>query len=154
MYRNFPHTLRDQPWPPTPSPELPVWRREMRCLPGCCSRCWEQLLLPVFPGGFQASQPLTLGDVSTLCSITPGWRDQISSMGRGPRNSTVLTGEPKTLLFPGLGLAARFVNFCQSAGCYTSLLLFFPEKETISDLQSCSRTHGALIWDWDWVRIG
>lgn len=25
-----------------------------------------------FPGGFQASQPLTLGDVSTLCSITPG----------------------------------------------------------------------------------
>ena len=33
----------------------------------------ESSSLPVFPGGFKASQPLTLGDdVSIPCSLTPG----------------------------------------------------------------------------------
>lgn len=102
--------------------------------------------MPVLPGGLGASQPLTLGDDSVLFAPSHLAQKKKSDNlpGKRPRKGTVLTGEPKTLLFSGLELAARFVVFCRQGVALLLCFSIFPEKETISDLQSCSRAPAVL----------
>lgn len=127
--RYFPHPPRGKTLVPN---SFLFWAASLEGEQCISTRLLQPLLKAVFPGGFQARWLLTLYDVvSTLLRHT--WLKESDKLhGKRPEEwgmSAVLTGEPKTLLFSGLCLAARlWISVTQLAAILFCSSIFLKKK--------------------------